>query len=142
MSSHRSSILAVSFCLKQRAYTYVDPGLSLLIFQSISAMKDATPLNVLFRGMEPVVDVLSIERGAPDQLASDSTVFTHVVPAGNETQVVIPSLLTGLPTDKIRPASDGRELTLHNPDTDTWQLFDAHQTIFQDALQAGYSTAS
>jgi hypothetical protein len=76
-----------------------------------------------------------------DQLASDSTVFTHVIPAGNETQVVVPSLLTGSLTDKIRPSSDGRELTLHNPDTDTWQLFDAHQTIFNDALQAGYSTA-
>ena len=30
--------LAVSFCLEQRAYGYVDPGSSLLIFQSISAM--------------------------------------------------------------------------------------------------------
>ena len=30
--------LAVSFCLEQRAYAYVDPGSSLLIFQSISAM--------------------------------------------------------------------------------------------------------
>jgi hypothetical protein len=29
---------AVSFCLEQRAYAYVDPGSSLLIFQSISAM--------------------------------------------------------------------------------------------------------
>jgi hypothetical protein len=76
-----------------------------------------------------------------DQLASDSTVFTHVVPAGIETQIVIPSLLTGSPADKIRPSSDGLQLTLHNPDTVTWQVFDPHQTIFQDALQAGYSTA-
>ncbi len=29
---------AVSFCLEQQAYAYVDPGSSLLIFQSISAM--------------------------------------------------------------------------------------------------------
>ena len=29
---------AVSFSLEQRAYAYVDPGSSLLIFQSISAM--------------------------------------------------------------------------------------------------------
>ena len=29
---------ALSFCLEQRAYAYVDPGSSLLIFQSISAM--------------------------------------------------------------------------------------------------------
>jgi hypothetical protein len=30
--------IAVSFCLEQRAYAYVDPGSSLLLFQSISAM--------------------------------------------------------------------------------------------------------
>jgi hypothetical protein len=30
--------LGISFCLEQRAYAYVDPGSSLLIFQSISAM--------------------------------------------------------------------------------------------------------
>ena len=30
--------LAISFSLEQRAYAYVDPGSSLLIFQSISAM--------------------------------------------------------------------------------------------------------
>jgi hypothetical protein len=29
---------AISFCLEQRAYAYVDPGTSLLLFQSISAM--------------------------------------------------------------------------------------------------------
>jgi hypothetical protein len=29
---------AVNFCLEQRAYAYVDPGSSLLVFQSISAM--------------------------------------------------------------------------------------------------------
>jgi hypothetical protein len=31
-------LFAVSFCLEGRAYAYVDPGSSLLIFQSISAM--------------------------------------------------------------------------------------------------------
>ena len=30
--------IGVSFCLEQRAYAYVDPGSSLLLFQSISAM--------------------------------------------------------------------------------------------------------
>jgi Sulfatase len=76
-----------------------------------------------------------------DQLASDSTVFTHVVPAGNVTEVVIPSILTGSPVDQVSSSSDGRTLTLHNPVTDTSQVFDAHQTVFKDALQNGYSTA-
>jgi hypothetical protein len=30
--------LALSFCFEQRAYAYVDPGSSLLIFQSITAI--------------------------------------------------------------------------------------------------------
>jgi hypothetical protein len=29
---------AVSFCLEQRAYAYIDPGTTLLLFQSISAL--------------------------------------------------------------------------------------------------------
>ena len=76
-----------------------------------------------------------------DRLASDSSVFTHVVPAGNFTEVVIPSIMMGSPADQIRSSSDGRELTLHNPATGTSQVFDPHQTIFQDALERGYSTA-
>ena len=76
-----------------------------------------------------------------DQLVSDSTVFTHVAPAGNATEAVIPSIMTGSPTDRVRSSSDGRVLTLHNPVTGTSEIFDPHQTIFQDALQNGYSTA-
>jgi hypothetical protein len=30
--------LALSFCFEQRAYAYVDPGTSLLIFQSVGAV--------------------------------------------------------------------------------------------------------
>jgi len=76
-----------------------------------------------------------------DELASGSTIFTDVVPAGNFTDVVIPSLIVGSQADRIRSSSDGRELILHNPVTGKSQVFDSHQTIFQDALQGGYSTA-
>lgn len=47
-------------------------------------LKDATPLNVLFRGMEPVfVDVLSIERAVPDRplwIAYGQFVRTFLLP--------------------------------------------------------------
>ena len=82
-----------------------------------------------------------LDLSAFDQLASHSSVFTHVVPAGIATELVIPSIMIGSPVDKIRSSPDGRELTLHNPVTGTSQLFDPHQTIFQDALLGGYSTA-
>jgi hypothetical protein len=76
-----------------------------------------------------------------DALARQSTVFTHVVPAGAYTEDVIPSLLTGWPVDRIRVSSNGRQLSLHNPVTGAWKRFDQHQTVFQDALNDGYSTA-
>jgi 2-polyprenyl-3-methyl-5-hydroxy-6-metoxy-1,4-benzoquinol methylase len=47
-------------------------------------LKDATPLNILFRGMEPVfVDVLSIERAVPDRpiwMAYGQFVRTFLLP--------------------------------------------------------------
>jgi hypothetical protein len=81
-----------------------------------------------------------------DALAAQSTVFTHIIPAGVptdkdvRTEKVLPSLLTGEPVDEIR-SSPGGQLSTHNPDTDAWQPFDPHNTVFQDALDAGYSTA-
>lgn len=76
-----------------------------------------------------------------DALAAQATVFTHTVPAGIQTEEVIPSLLTGEPVDRIRASSDGRQLSIHNSHTDAWQGFDEHDTVFQDALNLNYSTA-
>jgi hypothetical protein len=75
-----------------------------------------------------------------DQLASQSTVFTHVVPAGIYTHIVIPSLLSGRPIDQIRSSADGQLFT-HDPASNAWQRFDPHDTVFQDALNNGYTTA-
>lgn len=76
-----------------------------------------------------------------DEIAQQSTVFTHVVPEGAYTEEILPALFTGLPVDSIRVSSNGKTLSLHHPNTDKWQTFDPHQTVFQDALNAGYSTA-
>jgi hypothetical protein len=76
-----------------------------------------------------------------DQLAANSTVFTHAEAPAILTELAIPSLMTGLPVDKIRITADGRKLSLHNPTQDNWTVFDPRQTVFKDALDAGYSTA-
>jgi hypothetical protein len=76
-----------------------------------------------------------------DALAQQATVFTHVVPAGAYTEMVVPSLLTGWPVDGVRSSSNGRRLSLLDPTTGKWRLFDQHQTVFQDALNDGYSAA-
>ena len=75
-----------------------------------------------------------------DQLASESTVFTHVIPTGIYTQNVIPSLMTGIHVDIIKSSLNG-QLSVHNSSSDSWQHFNQHDTIFQDALDDGYSTA-
>lgn len=76
-----------------------------------------------------------------DRLASGATLFTQTVPAGNMTERVVPSLFTGLPVDSIQVSSDGRRLSLHDPALRTWVRFDPQDTVFEDALNAGYSTA-
>ena len=75
-----------------------------------------------------------------DQLAAQSSVFTQTVPVAVKTEIVIPSLMTGIKTDQITASADG-QLALHNAVTNRWQPFDAHQTVFEDALDSGYSTA-
>jgi hypothetical protein len=76
-----------------------------------------------------------------DQLANQSTVFTHVAPAGTFTEIIVPSLMTGLPIDRIKVSANGLRLFQHNSESDAWTLFEPHQTVFQDALDAGYNTA-
>jgi hypothetical protein len=81
-----------------------------------------------------------LELPAFDQLATQSTVFTHAVPAGEYTQSILPALFTGLPSNEIEVSARGLLVSLHNPTTGKWAPFDQHQTVFQDALDAGYST--
>jgi hypothetical protein len=82
-----------------------------------------------------------LELPAFDALASESTVFTHAVPAGAMTEMVLPALLSGEPIDDIRPLANGRDIRTHNSKTNVWRQFDEHNTVFQDALNLNYSTA-
>ena len=74
-----------------------------------------------------------------DALAAQSTVFTHVVPAGIETDKVVPALFTGRPVNKIASSPEGG-LLLPDPKTGRWRSFAQHDTVFQDALNSGYQT--
>jgi hypothetical protein len=53
----------------------------------------------------------------------------------------MPSLITGTPVGAIRPTIDSAQLSLHDPVNGQWIRFRQHDTIFQDALDDGYSTA-
>lgn len=75
-----------------------------------------------------------------DQLASESAVFTHVVPAGEYTRNVLPALLTGVPVGRISVSAAGKLLALRDSATHYWVGFDQRNTVFEDALERGYST--
>lgn len=81
-----------------------------------------------------------LELPAFDRFANESTVFTHAVPTGIVTEVAVPSLITGVPVDRIRASADGQQLFLHESSQGRWGLFDAHSSVFADALERGYST--
>lgn len=82
---------------------------------------------------------------ALDSFTRQSTVFTHAVPAGIYTDVILPSLMTGVPDDQIRSTADGRELYLHLTSTPEnpprWQAFDPALTVFADAKALHYHSA-
>jgi len=75
-----------------------------------------------------------------DRLAAGSSIFTNVAPAGTLTQLVVPSLLTGISVDGLRVSREGQLDALHNSISGVWQPFHPSQTVFQDALDRGYST--
>jgi len=75
-----------------------------------------------------------------DRLAAQSTVFSHVVPIGTATEIVLPGLLSGESLDDIRTSPTG-EFSFHRQDTGKWETFNQHNTSFQDARNDGYGTA-
>ena len=75
-----------------------------------------------------------------DQLAKDSTVFTNVVPTANFTERAIPSLLNGHVIGGNEATADGM-LLIRSSKANGWSRFDERDTVFQDAINAGYSTA-
>ena len=75
-----------------------------------------------------------------DRIASQSTVFTHVIPTAISTGLALPSLLTGVPVDELRVTAAGNLVAIHDAEADDWQTFRRQDTIFQAALDAGYSS--
>jgi hypothetical protein len=72
-------------------------------------------------------------------LAHTSTVFTNSNPAAFMTEYAMPSYLTGIKVTSLSQQLDGT-FSLHDAGP-TAVPFNQHKTIFQDARDAGYSTA-
>jgi hypothetical protein len=75
-----------------------------------------------------------------DQLAAQSTVFTQVIPAGVYTRYILPTLFSGTPSTAVNVSARGLLLSLKDPSTGKWTPFQQRQTVFQDAIDAGYTT--
>jgi hypothetical protein len=76
-----------------------------------------------------------------DALRAQSTLFTNTQPAGYHTNKVLPSLLTGRLVDAVRYSFHNR-LSVHHPGQRGWQLIDGSSSVFGDAVQSGWRTAS
>ena len=81
-----------------------------------------------------------LELPAFDAMARQSTVFTHVVPPAIATPIILPGLLQGKPIEEIRTPLNG-QLWVRIEHEGSWVRFDQHDTVFQDARDAGYDTA-
>ena len=73
-----------------------------------------------------------------DRFRGEYTVFSNVQPAGLETQIVLPALMTGRAVDYIKSSPEGG-LRIH--DSRGWRPFDQHDTVFGDADALGYRSS-
>jgi hypothetical protein len=73
-----------------------------------------------------------------DTLRDQSTLFTHVVPAGDATEAVLPALITGQPVRRILTSPTGA-LTLVTPSGH--HSLNPQDTVFHDADALGYRSA-
>jgi len=81
-----------------------------------------------------------VQLPAFDALAQESTLFTRVVPAGMQTEEVLPSLMIGRRVDALRSSSAGLPVLAFagSPSYRPWNQYD---TVFADAQRDGYRTA-
>lgn len=75
-----------------------------------------------------------------DALASDATVFSDVAPTSDRTEKAVPALLSGHPVQQVG-STPGGMLLVRSSAKAPWERFNDRDTVFEDALRAGYKTA-
>ncbi len=73
-----------------------------------------------------------------DKLAQTSVVFANARPEGDQTDRAIPALLSGRSVQAVKASADGRTLRLRT--ATGWTDLSGSNTVFADALSAGYRT--
>ena len=95
---------------------------------------DELSYNQAFDHRQPGIDLPAFTR-----LRKESVSFSHLVPTGNLTQMVIPSLLSGHIITAITSNRQGELLWRSRPKMG-WQRFDPETTVFGAARRNGWST--
>jgi hypothetical protein len=73
------------------------------------------------------------------KVAAESVTFSQLLPVGDQTQRVIPSLLLGEPVADVESDASGNLLLRHTRGA-PWQHFDQNATIFAAAKRQGWGT--
>jgi hypothetical protein len=73
------------------------------------------------------------------KVAAESITFSQLLPVGDQTQRVIPSLLLGEPVADVESDASGNLLLRHTRGA-PWQHFDQNATIFAAAKRQGWGT--
>jgi hypothetical protein len=81
-----------------------------------------------------------VQLPAFDAVARQSTLFTHVVPAGDQTEKVLPGLITGRQVESLEASSVGLPVLQVSGSRASWP-WNEYDTIFADAKREGYRTA-
>ena len=113
----------------------------------LPAVSSPPPARVVWVVFDELSDAQLFDRRFPglklpafDALAAGSTHMASVVPAGFDTEIVFPALMTGHPVESIASTTGGR-LQMHLRGTGGNVLFDQHDTVFTDAHKLGLRTA-
>ena len=73
------------------------------------------------------------------KLADESITFSQLSPVGDETDRILPSLISGQPVADVEGDANGRML-LRRTEKAPWQYFDQSATIFAAAKRQGWGT--
>jgi hypothetical protein len=98
----------------------------------IWVLLDELSYRQIYESRYPGVDLPAFDR-----LRGESTIFTHVVPAGYYTERVLPALMRGGPVQDIRGTDTG-DLQIRASRSGPWMDFDSRDNVMADAVRDGY----
>jgi hypothetical protein len=95
---------------------------------------DELSYDQVFEHRQPDVDLPAFTG-----LGQESVSFSQLVPIGNQTEVIVPTLFLGRPISKVKSDRQGAMLWRSSPET-TWQPFTPEATVFAAAQRQGWGT--